>query len=173
MRDGPRITKRIYVASAALGLMLGTAGIAAATSHTTAQPVSATVEADVQEPSYESSITFTETEGQTEADEQAALEGMAAISADDAEAAAASITGTVTEVELDNENGAVVYSVDKLQDDGTSIDVKVDAGTGEVLAQDLGDDDESEAGEADDNNIQHENEFDGAEGDDPDEGHED
>jgi uncharacterized membrane protein YkoI len=76
-----------------------------------------------------------------EADEAAALQGKAAISAADAESAAlAANPGTsVVKTELDDENGTVVYSVEL----STGADVKVDAGNGTILLTDSGIDNEN------------------------------
>lgn len=87
-----------------------------------------------------------------EAAEAQALEGPATVSPDEArDAALAAVPGTAGKVELDNENGFVVYSVEVTGADGTVADVKVDAGNGQVLAQDPGEQsesgDESESGE--------------------------
>lgn len=73
--------------------------------------------------------------GQSEADEGAALQSLAKITPDQAKAAAlAQYPGaTVTKVELGNENGSLVYSVQLTDTAGKSWDVKVDAGTGKVL----------------------------------------
>ena len=72
----------------------------------------------------------------SEADEAAALQGQATISAADAEAAAlAANPGTsVVQTELDDENGSVVYSVEL--DNGS--DVKVDAANGTIVATETG-----------------------------------
>ncbi len=91
---------------------------------------------DEKMPSYTGSIAVDQasTEGMTEADESAALQGKATISAADAEAAAlAANPGTiVVKTELDNENGALVYSVEL----SNGVDVKVDAGIGSILFTD-------------------------------------
>jgi hypothetical protein len=96
----------------------------------------------VQDPSYTGSIAVdqSQTEGMSEADESAALQGKASISAADAEAAAlaANPGATVVKTELDNENGALVYSVEL----SNGADVKVDAGSGAVLFTDSGADNE-------------------------------
>lgn len=104
---------------------------------------SKTTEADAvdeQTPSYAGSLTADEsqTEGLGETEESAALASMASIGEDEARAAAlaANPGTTVVEVELDNENGAVVYSVEL--SDGS--DVKVDAGNAAVLFTDSGGD---------------------------------
>jgi uncharacterized membrane protein YkoI len=69
--------------------------------------------------------------------QEAAPTGTPAITADQAKAAAEAHlnAGTATKVELDDENGQLVYSVTI----GTS-DVKVDAMTGAVLSMDTGQD---------------------------------
>jgi uncharacterized membrane protein YkoI len=87
--------------------------------------------ADVQEPQLNGSIAVPE--GQygdlSEADEAAVLAPLAKITPDEAGAAAqAQVPGQVQKVELENENGSLVYSVNI-----SGKDVKVDAGTGAVL----------------------------------------
>ncbi len=89
------------------------------------------------QPSYTASIKAAQDQkDQGEQDESKALAGMAKITADQAkEAALAQFPGaTVAKVELDNEDGNVVYSVQLIDKSGTSQDVKVDAGNGKVLA---------------------------------------
>jgi uncharacterized membrane protein YkoI len=97
-------------------------------------------EQDGQFPSYGSSIRVDDAqyEGVSEADESAALAGLATITPEQAKAAAlqANPGATVVKVELDNENGALVYSVEL--SDGA--DVKVDAGNATVLYTDSGGD---------------------------------
>jgi len=89
-----------------------------------------------QEPALSSSITIdqAQSEGLSETDEEAALQDKALITAADAESAAlASNPGaSVVKTELDNENGALVYSVEL----DSGVDVKVDAGNGQVLFAD-------------------------------------
>lgn len=89
---------------------------------------------------YTSSVTVADNGGeQDDATEAANLQQLATITADQASlAAVAAVPGTVQKVELDNENGSVVYSVE-IQTTGGQIDVKVDAGNGKVLAQEAGD----------------------------------
>lgn len=72
-----------------------------------------------------------------EADEASALQDQATITADEAQAAAeAANPGAKTlAVEMDNENGTVIFEVEL--DTGT--DVKVDAATGAILGSDLRD----------------------------------
>ena len=108
------------------------------------------IEVEDESPSYTSSIVAphpaddgSET-ADDEAAEAAALADLATITADQAQAAAlAAVPGTVIQVELDNENGSVVYSVEVDTGNGI-IDVKVDAGNGTVLHQDADDEGESE-----------------------------
>jgi uncharacterized membrane protein YkoI len=95
---------------------------------------------DEQAPSYDSAIRVEDSQydGMSEADEAAALSGLATTTPEQAKAAALEAhPGTsVVKVELDNENGALVYSVEL--DNG--LDVKVDAGNGAVLYVDSGGD---------------------------------
>jgi outer membrane lipoprotein SlyB len=56
------------------------------------------------------------------------------------------VSGTAGAIELDNENGNVVYSVEITKADGSKLDVKVDAGNARVLHQEA--DDGDDAGEA-------------------------
>lgn len=97
---------------------------------------------DEQSPSYSSSIAVdqTVTDGMSEADEAAALAGQAKISIEDAKTVAlAANPGTnVVKAELDNENGALVYSVEL----SNGSDVKVDAGNGAILHTETGGDNE-------------------------------
>ena len=97
---------------------------------------------DVQSPSYSSSISVDQnaTDGMSEADEAAALAGQAKITVDQAKAAAlaANPGTTVVKAELDNENGALVYSVEL----SNGSDVKVDAGNGAILHTEAGGDNE-------------------------------
>jgi uncharacterized membrane protein YkoI len=86
-----------------------------------------------QQPQYTGSITVDESQyqGISEADEAAALQAKATITNAQAEAAAlaANPGTTVVKTELDNENGALVYSVEL----SNGMDVKVDAGNGQIL----------------------------------------
>ena len=96
---------------------------------------------ETQDPSYVSSITAPEDENLTEEEEAAALKDLAVITPEEATAAAlAAVPGTVDKVELDNENGAIVYSVEITDASGKQIDVKVDAGNGTVVHQDADED---------------------------------
>ena len=97
---------------------------------------STTPETDqVQDPSYSGSIAVDAAAG----DQCAALSQLATITPDQAKAAVEQTGGVVTSIELDNENGFLVYSVQL--NDGT--DVKVDAGNGSILnTQSAGSDNE-------------------------------
>lgn len=89
-----------------------------------------------QQPAYTSSIAVPQNQtGQSETDEAAALLSQAKITADAAKAAAlAKFPGaTARGVGIDNENGALVYSVSLTDSAGKGQDVKVDAGNGAVL----------------------------------------
>ncbi len=89
-----------------------------------------------QAPSYASAIRVDEAqyEGMSEADEATALADLATITPEEAQdAALAANPGTaVVKVELDNENGALVYNVEL----DSGLDVKVDAGSAAVLYTD-------------------------------------
>ena len=172
MRNKRNFRKPLYTMGAAMGLALGSFGVAAAATGDTLPadaPAEDTIE--LQEPSYTGSVTApAEDESLTETEEAESLKGLARITADEAQAAALkAVPGTAGKVELDNENGSVVYSVEIADSAGAEVDVKVDAGNGAVLDQQA--DDGDEADEADDDNVQHENEHEGE--NDPDEGHED
>jgi len=101
----------------------------------------------VETPSYVSSITVDQAryDGMKEDAEGAALASQAKITADEAKnAALAANPGTsVTKVELDNENGALVYSVEL----NNGSDAKVDAGNGTVLVTEKADGDEDATAE--------------------------
>lgn len=104
-----------------------------------------------QDPSYTGSVIAPQdngTEGQdtepSEADEAKNLQSLATTTPEQARAAAlAAVPGTAGAVELDNENGYVVYSVQVTGADGNTVDVKVDAGNATVLAQDTDTDTET------------------------------
>lgn len=109
---------------------------------------------DEQVPSYDSAIRVDDAQyqGMSEADEAAALAGLATVTPEQAQdaALAANPGATVVKGELDNENGALAYSVEL----DSGLDVKVDAGNGAVLH--TGQADADEAGEADTDDVQEE-----------------
>jgi uncharacterized membrane protein YkoI len=139
-------TKRlIAVGATAVAATVGVGGLVGfANADSPKQPASSQA-ADqtgdqTQDPSYKSSVTAPEQNGQNEADQSAALQSLAKISPDQArDAALAAVPGTADKVELDNENGNVVYSVTITDASGAKTDVKVDAGNGSVLHKDSGD----------------------------------
>lgn len=172
MEHEGKLKKSLYTGAVTIGLAVGTMGLAtAATTPTAPAADNSAVEADVQDPSYDGSVAApAEDDTLTDAEEAAQLEALATVTADEAAAAASDVVpGEVVEVELDDENGSVVYSVEIVDSSGAEVDVKVDAGTGEVLDQQIDDDDESSDSDVD--GIQHENEHEGD--NDPDENHED
>jgi len=143
MSENSRFKKRLYAGVVALGLAVGSVGIAAAaTSGSADLGAPGSDAAEVQEPAYTGSVQApAEDESLSDADEVKQLEPLATISADDAAAAAnAAVPGDVSEVELDSENGAVVYSVEITDTAGEHTEVTVDAGNGAVLRQKADDD---------------------------------
>ena len=89
------------------------------------------------DPSCTASVTAPERSG-TESNENAALAPLAKVTpAAAAKAALATMPGTAGTPSLENENGNVVYAV-SITTLTVIVDVKVDAGTGKVLAQDSG-----------------------------------
>jgi uncharacterized membrane protein YkoI len=85
-------------------------------------------------------------EKQTEAE----FPSMAKISIDQAvERALASVQGQVLKTELEDENGFLVYDVEVVSASKAIMEVKVDAGSGKVLAmeKDKADDEDHESGE--------------------------
>lgn len=87
--------------------------------------------------------------GEDEAAEAKRLEGLAKVDRAAAERAALqAVPGTAKDAELGDENGYVVWEVEVQASDGTLKEVKVDAGNGQVLAQESEDDEGSEANEA-------------------------
>lgn len=132
-----RTKKAIATGAATLGVLLGAAGITAAATNPGSANQSSVETDQAQEPSYQSSIT---------APDNATLDGLATITPEQAATAAVNANGgTAGKVELENENGNVVYGIEVTQPDGTKLDVKVDAGNGTVLAREA--DDATEAGD--------------------------
>jgi len=79
-------------------------------------------------------------EDQAEAAESSRLQSLATITPEQAKSAAlAQVPGTVKKVELENEDGNVVYGIEIKTADGER-DVKVDAGNGTVLHVEKDDD---------------------------------
>lgn len=152
-------TKQVVVAgAAAVGLALGVATLAGAATTPQRQAEHRAAEQDqAQDPMLNGSIQAPEGRGsQSEEDEAKALEALATVTRAEAEQAAKVVVpgGAVIEVELENENGSVVYSVEMTDAGGAEVDVKVDAGNGEVLHQDRDSDDGDEADEGSDDEGQ-------------------
>jgi uncharacterized membrane protein YkoI len=113
-----RTRKAIATGAAAVGIVLGAAGITAAATSSGSSSITAAKDANP--------------------------DGLATITADEASAAAVSATGGAAgKVELENENGNVVYGVEITAPDGNQLDVKVDAGNASVLAKESDNDHES------------------------------
>ncbi len=142
-----RTRRLLFSGAATIGVVVGAAGLAGAVTGqsptTSANPQEA--EHD-QAPSYHSSVTApAAAERGSESAEDANLQGLATVTADQASAAAVgAVPGTAGKVELENEDGNVVWSVEVTGADGTVTDVKVDAGNRDILAQEV--DNESDAG---------------------------
>lgn len=150
-----RPQRYILTAAAAAGLMAGGVGIAGAV--TGRPPLLNSSSTAGEAPSYTSSVTVVdnatdnnandtsngnadtngkESEHGNDPAETAQLQGLAKITSDQAsQAAVAAVPGTPSTPELQNENGNVVWGVEVRTANG-SVDVKVDAGNGTVLAQD-------------------------------------
>ena len=154
MKNPSKAKRIMYSAFAALGVTAGAAGLASAATN---QPAPTTTEAgqsqdgaNETETDVKSSVTVDDTaEAANEEQENADLQKLAKISADDAaKAATSAVPGTAGTPQLENDNGNVVYEVEVTATDGTVTEVKVDPGTGDVLAQEIDDDSD----EADDDN---------------------
>lgn len=165
------VTRTIATGAVAAALVLGGAGVVAATtgaalpgathaasstpapgaggdSHDQETAIVGTIAAPPEaDEATEKSETAAE-ETAREAAETKALEALATVTPDEAKAAAVKVVpGTVNKVELDEEDGFVVYEVEVTAADGTVTEVIIDAGNGSVLAQET--EDANEANEAD------------------------
>lgn len=86
-----------------------------------------------------------DTENQAENAESSHLQSLAKITPEQATSAAlAQVSGTVKKVELENEDGNVVYGIEIQNADGGH-DVKVDAGNGKVLQVEKGEENDDES----------------------------
>jgi uncharacterized membrane protein YkoI len=135
------VTKVLITMVAIMVLLVG-AGVAYANSSSS----ETTTGDDEGDDSYKGSVSVP-------AHNEASLQQLAKIDQAAAEQAALkAVPGTVHETELEtSDNGYVVYDIEVAGDDGKSHEVKVDAGNGEILHQDLEDEsDESDAGESED-----------------------
>ena len=150
----------------ALGLLLSGGVVSAyqvmamAQNNGIAQTPVAVQQQEVQEPSYHGSIVVGDTkyEGKSEQDESKSLAGLAKITAAQAkQAAEAKVGSTASGVELDNENGSLVYKVKFSKQE-----VKVDAGNGSILKVEQADNEKEgienetkKSGDIDKDNIDH------------------
>jgi hypothetical protein len=122
--------------------LAGATGIALAQSSNGSKPPPVR-ELDDTSPGKSSSVTVAPSQPGTETDEGTALQGLAKITPDQAKAAAVAVVpGNATKVELENEDGNVVYAVEVTGTDGKQTDLKIDAGNGAVLSK------ESESGDS-------------------------
>ena len=154
--DTKRSKRLLYGTLMAVGVTVGAAGIANATTSsvpaTTTTSVSAPADAPeagdtadtagdaADEPAYQSSVTVPQAANETagESNDTATLAPLAKITVEQAkQAALGAVPGTVLSAQLEDENGNVVYGVEVTTASGT-VDVKVDAGTAKVLSQQAG-----------------------------------
>ena len=146
-----RLTRTLGALGVATGLGLGAAGLASAVtspspssgSQSTPSKGSTSDQRDQKDVTVTGSIQLSEPKGGNEAGEDAALKAAAKITPDQAkQAALAAVPGTAGIVELSNDDGSVVYTVE-ITSNGTVTDVIIDAGNAKVLAQEPGEKDGS------------------------------
>lgn len=119
---------------AVLALGGGGAALAAQQAHEAEQDIKGTVVAPAESDEAEAVWNETPESEAVETEEARDLAELTRIDRAAAEEVALSaIPGEVREVELENENGFVVYEVEVAGQDGTFYEVVVDAGNGEVL----------------------------------------
>ncbi|ALM74898.1 PepSY domain-containing protein [Thermococcus barophilus] len=136
------IGKKIVAALATLIVGLGIGAFALAASNTADNET----QTDIHSPNYVGSITVPKTTDDINEDQEAKLlQSFAKITPEQAkQVALAKVNGNVIKVELDNENGYLVYSVEIKTGDGTIKDVKVDAGNGKIPHIDSGIEEETD-----------------------------
>jgi hypothetical protein len=127
VRTMNRIIDLLLAGSFVLALVLAIFGCGKSSPGTNVSPLASSSIAqngNAQDPSYVCSITVPDPEPTD-------LSSLAKITADSAKAVALQTNPgtTITKVELDNENGCLVYSVEL----SNGLDVKVDAGNGALL----------------------------------------
>ncbi len=148
MTQTSKTKKALYGLFAAIGVTAGAAGIAAAATSQSTPSTTTTATAEKgteahgegdESPAFTSSIvdkaSGNEAEGAEENDaaEAARLEKLATVTPDEAKAAAlAAQPGKASKVELESEDGNVVYDVEVTTPTGT-VDLKIDAGNAKVL----------------------------------------
>jgi hypothetical protein len=131
--------KLLITGGLTVGALLGGYGIASAQSGSTSPTAPASSQSgETDSPTVKSSITAPngpdQAGGENDAAESAALAKLAKITPAQAQAAAlAAHPGTAEKVELENDNGSLVYAVAVRTSTGL-LDVKVDAGNAAVLA---------------------------------------
>jgi uncharacterized membrane protein YkoI len=136
-------TRKVLIAVAAAMVLLVSAGVAYATNSSSDAN---TGREDDGDDAYKGSVSAPDQNDsslqQVDKVDQASAE----------QAALEAVPGTVHEADLEtSDNGYVVYDIEIAGEDGKNHEVKVDAGNGEILHQDLEDEaDESDAGETDD-----------------------
>ncbi len=153
MKPLNRTTKLVGTAAAAVGLLLGAAGVASAVSGPTevsAQPAISQTAPD------NDTIDTNEANDANETPEQEAAEDAAeqellnsfSVSPDQAsQAALAVVPGTVDEVEIDNDGASPVFEVEIIDANGQEVEVTVDPNTGDVIDHVVeGPDDEANEG---------------------------
>ena len=64
------------------------------------------------------------------------------------------VPGTVNEVELEDENGTIVYGIEVVSTDGTQQDVKVDAQTGKIVKVEADDEENGKENDEEENDTQ-------------------
>ena len=146
--------KKLAVGAAAVAVLILGGGAAIAAQNPPETTGTEGAKQEEQDPNIEGSIAApAENEAvedqENEAVESKQLEGLAKIDQAAAEKAAldAAVLGIVKDAELSNENGFVVWEIEVQASDGTLQEVKVDAGNGQILAQEAENDEGSEANE--------------------------
>ncbi|MBP1913014.1 PepSY domain-containing protein [Thermococcus stetteri] len=121
---------KVVAVIVALIVTVGVGAFAVAASDNTSNSTS-----DTNSPTYVGSISVPQdVENEKEDQEAKTLQDLAKITVEQAKDSALSVVnGTINKVELGNENGYLVYSVEVKTADGVIKDVKVDAGNGKVL----------------------------------------
>ena len=147
------IKRAVITGAIVAGLALGGTGIAVASANPAVSSKSGSG-TDDQDPSFIGTVpapagaadagnetASDQTAGEEAAGEEAAaraLQPFATTTSAEATAAALKVVpGTAGTALLESENGYVVYGIEITKADGTVVDVKVDAGNGTVLAQEI------------------------------------
>ena len=97
----------------------------------------------------------TEVAEENDTQEQAELAKQAKITEEEAtKTALEKVPGTVNEVELEDEDGTIVYGIEVVSTDGTQQDVKVDAQTGKIVKVEADDEENGEENDEEENDTQ-------------------